>query len=143
MKRLVLILWVTPTSLAAYAAHIPKPVFVKATCDAKPSTVLLSFLEEALQTSNRYELVANLGDNGKMDVVLTVNMVCAERDSLIGVASVYGMVKCFGPENAITSIDGSSEHAHVRSQRGSAMGERTFQEFEFVLSKSNSQLRLQ
>jgi hypothetical protein len=52
-------------------------------------------------------MVPNLSDNGKMDVVLTINMVCPERDNVIGVASVYGMAKCSGPQNCHPSIDGS------------------------------------
>ena len=44
-------------------------------------------------------MVPNLSDNGKMDVVLTINMVCPERDNVIGVASVCGMAKCSGPQN--------------------------------------------
>ena len=33
-------------------------------------------------------MVPNLSDNGKMDVVLTINTVCAECDNVIGIASV-------------------------------------------------------
>jgi hypothetical protein len=53
MKRLVRILWVTLTWLAAYAADSPKPVLVKATCDRETPTPLLSSFQEAIQTSNR------------------------------------------------------------------------------------------
>jgi hypothetical protein len=57
MKRLALILWVTLTWLAAYPADSPKPVLVKATCDRETSTPLPSSFQEAIQTSNRYQMV--------------------------------------------------------------------------------------
>jgi hypothetical protein len=145
MKRLVLILWVTLTWLAAYAADSPKPVLVKATCDRETSTPLLSSFQEAIQTSNRYEMVPNLSDNGKMDVVLTINMACAERDNdnVIGVASVYGMAKCLGPQNCHHSIDGSRLNMLMCDPNGQAQcGKEHFRELEFVLSKSNSPLSL-
>ena len=129
MKRLVRILWVTLTWLAAYAADSPKPVLVKATCDRETSTPLFSSLQEAIQASNRYEMVPNLSDNGKMDVVLTINMVCAERDNLIGVASVYGMAQCVGPQNCHHSIDGSRLNMLMCDPNGQAQcGKEQFRE---------------
>ena len=106
MKRLSGFCGLPLTWLAAYAADSAKPVLIKATCDRETSAPLLSSFQEAIQTSNRYEMV-NLSDDGKMDVVLTINMVCPEPDNVIGVASVYGMAKCSGPQNCHHSIDGS------------------------------------
>jgi len=132
MKRLVLILWVTLTWLAAYAADSPKPVLVKARCDRETSIPLLSSFQEAIQTSNRYEMVPNLSDNGKMDAVLTINMVCAERDHVIGVASVYGMAQCLGPQNCHHSIDDSRLNMLMCDPNGQAQcGKEQFREGTF------------
>jgi hypothetical protein len=93
-------------------------------------------------------MVPNLSDNGKMDVVLTINMVCPERDNVIGVASVYGMAKCSGPQNCHPSIDGSRWNMLMCDPNGQAQcgknisGKEHFRELEFVLSKSNSPLSL-
>jgi hypothetical protein len=77
-------------------------------------------------------MVPNLSDNGKMDVVLTINMVCAERDNVIGVASVYGMAKCLGPQNCHHSIDGSRLNMLMCDPNGQAQcGKEQFREGTF------------
>lgn len=88
-------------------------------------------------------MVPNLSDNGKMDVVLTINRVCPERDNVISVASVYGMAKCSGPQNCHHSIDGSRLNMLMCDPNGQAQcGKEQFRELEFVSSKSNSPLSL-
>jgi hypothetical protein len=104
--------------------------------------------DEGIQTSNRYEMGPNRSDNGKMDAVLTINMVCAEWDNVIGVASVYGMAKCLGLQNCHHSIDDSGLNMLMCDPNGQAQcgkdisGKEHFRELEFVLSKSNSPLSL-
>ena len=74
-------------------------------------------------------MVPNLSDNGKMDVVLAIHMVCAERDNVIGVASVYGMAKRLGPQNCHPSIDGSRLNMLMCDPNGQAQcGKEQFRE---------------
>ena len=74
-------------------------------------------------------MVPNLSDNGKMDVGLTINMVCAERDNVIGVASVYGMAKCLDPQNYHLSIEGSRLNMLMCDPNGQAQcGKEQFRE---------------
>jgi hypothetical protein len=105
MKRLALILMVTLTSLAAHAEGGPKPIFVKAKCDGKLSSTLLSSFKDAISTSQNYHLTPTL-DVGW--VVGYVQMACTERNGVVVVASVYGLAKCVGSNGCAGSLDGSS-----------------------------------
>jgi len=107
MQRLILILLFTLSSLGN-AAENPKSVFVKARCDGKISSAALSSFKEEIRTSQRYEVVPALDDNGKMDKVLDVQMSCMEHDNVVAIATVFGVAKCFGPRNCHVSIDGST-----------------------------------
>jgi len=49
-------------------------------------------------------MVPNLSDNGKMDVVLTINMVCPERDNVIGVAASVGWLSAQAHRIAIPQL---------------------------------------
>jgi hypothetical protein len=95
-------------SLTAAAQASPHSVFVKATCNGKLSSVVLSSFIEQIRASQKYQSTANLSDNGRMDVVLHVQMTCAERNNVAAVATVYGAAKCFGPRNCHATMDGSS-----------------------------------
>jgi hypothetical protein len=129
MKRLALILWVTLTWLAAYAADSPKPVLVKATCDRRNLHPAAFFVARSAPDLKQIRDGPNLSDNGKIDVGLTINMVCAERDNVIGVASVYGMAKCLDPQNCHHSIDGSRLNMLMCDPSGQAQcGKEQFRE---------------
>lgn len=89
------ILLLTLASFAGNAAaESPKPVFLKAVCLSTVSSAVLSSFREEVRTSQKYQLVPNLSDNGRMDVVLTVDMNCTERNDVAAVATVYGKAKC-------------------------------------------------
>ncbi len=108
MRTLLLTLSVTFASLAAHASDQLKPVFLKTNCSLKSGSVILAAFEEALQNSKKYELVPDLSDKGKMDVVISVQMICEEDKGNVAVASIYGLVKCFGPKNCRAYVDGST-----------------------------------
>src|ERR1700675_2949491 len=105
---LLVLIWLFTLGLAAHAAESPKPVSVKAACLGKLSSAVLSSFREEIRTSQKYQLVPNLSDNGRMDTVLTVDMKCTERNDVAAVAIVYGKAKCFSNTNCHLSIDGSS-----------------------------------
>ena len=88
-----------------------KPVFLVTNCILKSGSEILSAFKEALQSSKKYELVTDLSDKGKMDVVITVKMICVEDKGNVAVASVYGLAKCFGPKNCHVSINDSTLNA--------------------------------
>jgi hypothetical protein len=95
MRTLLLIFSVTFASLAAHASDQLKPVFLTTNCTLKSGSVILSAFKEELQNSKKYELVPDLSDKGKMDVVIEVRMICEEDKGNVAVASVYGLAKCF------------------------------------------------
>jgi hypothetical protein len=88
-----------------------KAVFLMTNCTLKSGSVILSAFKDALQSSKKYELVPDLSDKGKMDVVITVKMICVEDKGNVAVASVYGLAKCFGPKNCHVSVDDSTLNA--------------------------------
>jgi hypothetical protein len=111
-----------------------KPVFLQPTCDGKLASVLFSSFKDAISTSQRYELVPDLSNNGKMDAVLIIQMACGEHNSTVSVGSIYGMAKCFGPKNCHVSLDGHSLNVLMCDTNGEAVcGKELFKEFEYVL----------
>jgi hypothetical protein len=104
----VLILLVPLACVAAVAADSSSPVFIKSACDSKISAVALSSLKSEIITSQKYRLASNLSDNGQMDSVLTINMICTERNDVAGIATAFGRAKCFDTANCHLTIDGSS-----------------------------------
>jgi hypothetical protein len=108
MKRPVLSLFFVLTSLAAYAADAPKPLFIRARCDGKLSSVVFSSLKEAASASQKYQLVSTLDDNGHLDTVQTIYMTCAENNDVTAVATQFGIAKCRSTTVCHSAIDGIS-----------------------------------
>ena len=112
-------------------------------CTLKSGSVILSAFKEALQSSKKYELAPDLSDKGKMDVVITVKMICVEDKGNVAVASVYGLAKCFGPKNCHASINDSTLNA-LLSEPGIEMqsGINLFKGFDEGMAKSKDQMIL-
>jgi hypothetical protein len=138
MRTFLLICSVTFAALAAHASDQLKPVFLKTNCTWKSGSVILSAFKEALQNSKKYELVPDLSDKEKMDVVISVQMICEEDKGNVAVASVYGLVKCFGPKNCHAS-DGSTLTA-LLSEPGleRQSGINLFKEFDEMQAESKN-----
>jgi hypothetical protein len=83
--------------------------------------------------------VADLSDNEKMDVVISVQMICEEDKGNVAVASVYGYAKCFGPKNCHVSVDGSTLTA-LLSEPGieRQSGINLFKEFDDMQAESKN-----
>jgi len=111
-----------------------KPVFLQPTCDGKLASVLLSSFKDAISTSQRYELVPNLSDNGKMDTVLIIQMACGESHNAVSVGSIYGMAKCFGLKNCHVSLDGHSLSVLICDPNEAICGKELLKEFDYVLA---------
>jgi hypothetical protein len=80
-----------------------------------------------------------LSDKGKMDAVISVQMICEEDKGNVAVASVYGLVKCFGPKNCLASVDGSTLTA-LLSEPGleRQSGINLFKEFDEMQPKART-----
>jgi hypothetical protein len=138
LNYLAIVLTLILCSSAVYAQGHSKPIFLKAACDGKLTSVLLSSFNEAIQSSQRYEVVPNLSDNGKNDVVLVIQMACGERDNAVSIASVYGFAKCLGPRNCHQSINASTLNVLMCDPHGETQcGRELFKEFEYVMSKTD------
>jgi TPR repeat protein len=120
-----------------------KPVFLITNCTLKSGSVILSAFKEALQSSKRYELVPDLSDKGKMDVVIRVKMICVEDKGNVAVASIYGLAKCFGPKNCHLSSDDTTLNA-LLSEPGdeTQSGINLFKGFDEDMAKSKDQMIL-
>jgi hypothetical protein len=108
MDRIIPILLFMLASLGANATENPKFVFIHAACDGKSSSAALSSLREVIRTSQKYQLVHTLDDDGRMGIVLTIYINCAEHNNVIGVATSYGLAKCYSEKNCHLSVDGHS-----------------------------------
>ena len=143
MRTLLLIFSVIFASQAAHASDQMKPVFLKTNCILKSGSVILSAFKEALQDSKKYELVPDLSDNGKMDVVISVQMICEEDKGNVAVASIYGLAKCFGPRNCHLSSDDSTLNALLSEPGGETQsGINLFKGFDQGMTDSKGQMIL-
>jgi len=110
-------------------------VFLQPTCDGKLASALLSSFKDAISTSQRYELVPNLSDNGKMDAVIVVEMACGEHNNFVLVGSIFGLAKCFGPNNCHESLNGHTLNVLMCDPDSEATcGKELFKELEYVLA---------
>ncbi len=120
-----------------------KPVFLITNCTLKSGSVILSAFKEALQSSKKYELVPDLSDKGKMDVVIRVKMICVEEKGNVAVASIYGLAKCFGPKNCRLSSDDTTLNALLSEPGGETQsGINLFKGFDEDMVKSKDQMIL-
>lgn len=121
----------------------PKAVFLITNCVLKSGSMIQSAFNDALTNSKKYELVHDLSDNGKMDVVITVKMICVEDKGNVAVASIYGLAKCFGPRNCHLSINDSTLNA-LLSEPGdeTQSGINLFKGFDEDMAKIKDQMIL-
>jgi hypothetical protein len=143
MRMFLLALFIVFAPVAARASDVPKPVFLFTNCTLKSGSVILSAFKGALQSSNKYELVPDLSDKGKMEVVVTVRMICVEDRGNVAVASVYGLAKCFGPKNCHASVNATTLTA-LLSEPGdeTRSGNNLFHSFDEALSANKDQMIL-
>ena len=127
-------------SLVSLAQEHPKPVFIKATgCESKLTSVLFSSFKDSMKAGiARYEIVPDLSDYGKNDVVLVIQMACGEHNNAVSVASIYGLSKCFGPGNCHQSINGSTLNLLMCDPSGEKQcGFELLKELDYTLSRTN------
>ena len=132
-----------PQDQQARAPSQLRPVFLISNCVLKSGSVIQAAFNEALQNSKKYELVPDLSDKGKMDVVISVKMICEEDKGNVAVASVYGLVKCFGPKNCHAAVDDSTLSALLSEPGMEAQsGVNLFKGFDQSMADSKSQVIL-
>jgi hypothetical protein len=128
-----LLLALTPP--LASAADGVQAVFIKTTCAGKISSVVLSSLRNEIGASPKYRLTDTLDDNGQMDIVLTIHMKCSERESVTGIASVFGQAKCFSKKDCHLVADGSSLRSDLCDSSAAAeCGRELFKAFDDYMS---------
>ena len=126
------------------AGETPQPVFVHSGCEGKASAEVLFSLKENVKNSRAYQLVRTLDDNGRMGIVLTVYMDCAERNDIVGIATSYGVAKCYGEKNCHLSVDGRSIKSTLCAARdASECGKSLFNAFDnYVKTSSRTVFKL-
>ncbi len=140
---LVTILVLTFASLAANAVENPTPLFIRAACDGKISSVVLSSFKEEVRTSTRYQLVPTLDDNGRKDKVLTIYMSCAERSDVVAVATNYGWAHCYSSRDCRGTVDGNSIKSALCNVGAAAeCGRGLFKAFDDYVSGPRPPLKL-
>lgn len=144
LKLIVFISTLTFTFAAGQVADAQRPVFIKGVCLEKISSDVLSSLKNEIRNSQKYRLVRDQSDEGKMDIVLTINMSCTEHKDISAIATVFGRVKCFGPTNCHHAIDGSSVRADLcNGDAATECGRSLFKAFDdYVINPIKPQLKL-
>jgi hypothetical protein len=138
MDKVILTLLFTLAPLTAVAEN-QKSVFIHAACDGKSSSAALASLRQVIRTSQKYQLVHTLDDDGRMGIVLSIYMSCAERNDVIAVATSYGLAKCYGEKNCHLSVDGHSIKSTLCDARSAAeCGQMLFQSFDDYMKSPNS-----
>jgi hypothetical protein len=139
MKHLILAVSLTLATLAN-AADAPKSsVFIKAACDGKLSSAVIASLKGEIGNSQKYHLVPNLSDEGRMSEVITIQMVCSERTEVAAIATTYGKGKCFPGAYCHGAVDGSSlKSALCDSNATAECGRTLFKTFDDYASHMNS-----
>ena len=137
MNRAILVLLLTTASLSAYAADTTKPVFVRARCDKKLSSIVISALKEAITASGKYRLVSSLVDEGKLDVVHTIYMTCEENNDVTAVATQWGIARCHSSKECGSVIDGESLNVALCNANLSAdCGRALFRAFDWYMGQN-------
>jgi hypothetical protein len=135
IERLIAILLLIFVPLIANAAEGPRSVFIHAGCDGRISSAALFSLREEIRTSQKYQLVRTLDDEGRMNVVLTFYMNCTERSDVAAIAFAYGQAKCFSSKNCHLAVDGSSVRSALCESNAAAQCGRTlFKAFDDYMS---------
>ncbi len=143
MERLLLILLFALAPLAASAVESPRSVSIHAVCDGKIPSAVLSSFREGIRTSQKYRLVRTLDDEGRMGVVLTIDMNSAERIDIVAVAITYGLAKCFSSTNCHVTIDGNSIRSALCDANAAAeCGRALFKAFDDYVSTPRPPLKL-
>jgi hypothetical protein len=134
MNRVILVFFLTALSLSAYAADTAPPVFVRTRCDKKLSSIVVSSLKEAITASGKFRLVSSLDDEGKLDLVHTIYMTCAENNDVTAVASQYGIAKCRSGKECGSVNDGDSLNVSLCNANLSAdCGRALFKAFDYYI----------
>jgi hypothetical protein len=134
MNRVILVLFLTTASLSAYAADTTQPVFVRARCDKKLSSIVISALKEAITASGKYRLVSSFDDEGKLDLVHTIYMTCAENNDVSAVATQYGIGKCHSSKECGSINDGDSLNVSLcNANLSEDCGRALFKAFDYYM----------
>jgi len=138
MRKLILFVFLATSSLASRANDAAQGLFLKASCDGKLSSVVLSSLKDAIIASQKYRLVSSLDDDGRFDTVQTIYLVCRENNDFTAVATSYGIAKCRTKAQCASVQDGVSLQVALCNANLSAdCGRALFKAFQFYLNIPN------
>jgi hypothetical protein len=138
VRRFTLITMVISISYLAHAEEGKRPLFIMAKCDGKLSSVVLSSLKDAAKASEKYEQVSSLNDNGRLDVVQTIHLTCAENKDVTAIATQFGIAKCQSTTVCHSVVDGLSLNVALCNANLSAdCGRAIFKAFDAYINRPN------
>jgi len=138
VKHFFLTVLVISISFLAHAQTSPKPLFIKAKCDGKLSSTVLSALKDAARASQEYKLVDSLNDNGRLDTVQTIYLTCVENNEVTAIATQFGIAKCLSLAVCHSVIDGLSLNATLcNASLSSDCGRALFKVFDAYINRPN------
>jgi len=138
VKNYILVFVVLAASFVARGETGQKPLFIRAKCDGKLSSIVVSGLREAANASPKYRLVPGLDDNGRLDTVQTIYLTCVENNEFTAVATQFGIAKCQSTTVCHSVIDGFSLNACLcTASRSSDCGRALFKVFDAYVNRPN------
>lgn len=134
MKYLALILLLS-TSLMCCAVDTPKRVFIKASCDGRISSTILTSLREEIRGSKGYQLTTSLNDDGGLGAVLTIYVTCTElkgqgNSGIAAIAAIYGQARCISDSCHVNSYESTLRSALCGSNTAEECGRDLFRDFD-------------
>lgn len=137
-SRCILIASALFASMFCQAQSNQKPLFIRARCDGKLSSIVLTALKDAATASQKYYLISTLNDNGRLDVVQTIHLTCAENNDVTAIASQFGIAKCQSTTVCHSVIDGLSLNVALCNANLSAdCGRAIFKAFDAYMNRPN------
>lgn len=137
-SRCILIATALYASMFCQAQTSQKPLFVMARCDGRLSSIVLSALKDAATASQKYYLISTLDDNGRLDLVQTIHLTCAENKDVTAIATQFGIGKCQSKTVCHSVIDGLSLNVALCNADLSAdCGRALFKAFDAYIRRPN------
>jgi hypothetical protein len=134
VRHVTLVAMVIAVSFFAHAETGQKPLLIRAKCDGKLSSLVLSALRDS--ASQKYQLVPGLDDNGRLDTVQTIYLTCVENNEVTAVATQFGLAKCQSRTVCHSVIDGLSLNvALCNASLSSDCGRALFKAFDAYINR--------
>jgi hypothetical protein len=130
-------------SPSIHALNNPKNVFVRASCNGRIASAVVTSFREEIRRSQGYQLASSLSDDAGKGAVLTVYLTCTELNSgpnsgIAAVAAIYGQGRCIAGSCHVNSYESTLRSVLCGSNTAEDCGRDLFRDFDNYWSGPNS-----